>query len=111
MKQRLSDLYVQLTDLRIAQPAAVLRTPVDVVATLRNRGQTAQNVEVTLDVDGGEPVRKLVTLPAGGEGEAEFQLSFREIGRHRLRASLPTSQDPASANEDDPAFAESTAPT
>ena len=80
---------VQLTDLRIAQPAAVLRTPVDVVATLRNRGQTAQNVEVTLDVDGGEPVRKLVTLPAGGEGEAEFQLSFREIGRHRLRASLP----------------------
>ncbi len=28
----------------------------------------------------------------------------------RLRASLPTSQDPASANEDDPAFAESAAP-
>jgi hypothetical protein len=80
---------VQLTDLRISQPAAVLRTPVEVIATLRNRGQTAQNVEVTLDVDGSEPVRKLVAVPAGSEGEAEFQLSFRDAGRHRLRASLP----------------------
>jgi Aerotolerance regulator N-terminal/von Willebrand factor type A domain len=86
---------VQLTDLRITQPAAVLRTPVDVIATLKNRGLTAQNVEVTLDVDGGEPIRKLVTVPAGSEGEAEFQLSFRDAGRHRLRASLPNDALPA----------------
>ncbi len=79
---------VQLTDLRISQPAAVLRSAVEVVATIRNRGQAAQNVEVTLDVDGAEPMRKLVAVPAGGEGEADFQLSFREPGKRRVRASL-----------------------
>ncbi len=79
---------VQLTDLRISQPAAVLRSAVEVVATIRNRGQAAQNVEVTLDVDGAEPMRKLVAGPAGGEGEADFQLSFREPGKRRVRASL-----------------------
>src|SRR5690606_20978604 len=41
---------VQITDLRVVQPAAVLRTPVGFVATLRNRGQTAVNCEVTLEV-------------------------------------------------------------
>lgn len=79
---------VQLTDLRISQPAAVLRSAVEVVATIKNRGQAAQNVEVTLDVDGAEPMRKLVAVPAGGEGEADFQLSFREPGKRRVRASL-----------------------
>ena len=79
---------VQITDLRVQQPAAVLRTPVDLVASLKNRGQTTQNVEVTLDVDGVEPVRKLVNLPAGSEGEADFQLLFREAGRRRVRVSV-----------------------
>jgi len=79
---------VQLVDLRITQPAAVLRSAVEVVATIKNRGQAAQNVEVTLDVDGAEPMRKLVAVPAGGEGEADFQLSFREAGKRRVRASL-----------------------
>jgi hypothetical protein len=79
---------VQITDLRISQPAAVLRSAVEVVATLKNRGQAAQNVEITLDVDGAEPMRKLVAVPAGGEGEADFQLSFREPGKRRVRASL-----------------------
>ena len=80
---------VQITDLRVQQPAAVLRTPVDVIAQLRNRGTTTQNVEVVLDIDGAEPMRKLVELPAGAEGEADFQVSFREAGKRRLRASLP----------------------
>jgi hypothetical protein len=79
---------LQVTDLRISQPAAVLRTPVEFVATLKNRGQTAANVEVTLDIDGGEPMRKLVTLPAGGEGEADFQVAFRDGGRRRVRVAL-----------------------
>jgi hypothetical protein len=47
-----------------------------------------RHVEVTLEVDGGEPMRKLVTVPAGAEGEADFQVTFRESGRRRLRASL-----------------------
>lgn len=80
---------VQITELRVQQPAAVLRTPVDVVAQLKNRGTTTQNVEVVLDIDGAEPMRKLVELPPGAEGEADFQVSFREAGMRRLRASLP----------------------
>lgn len=86
---------VQLTTLRIDQPAAVVRTPVDLIATLKNRSQAAVDVEVTLDVDGGEPLRKVVSLPAGAEGEADFQVSFREPGRHRVRASLQNDALPA----------------
>lgn len=79
---------VQLTDLRLLQPAAVLRAPVDVVATLRNRGTATAACEVTLEVDGAEPVRKLVEVAPGAEGEVDFQLLFREPGRRRLRAAL-----------------------
>jgi hypothetical protein len=79
---------VQIADLRVTQPAAVLRAPVDVIATLKNRGQATANCEVTLEIDGGEPVRKMVTVPPGAEGEADFQVVFREGGRRRLRASL-----------------------
>jgi hypothetical protein len=80
---------LQITDLRMQQPVAVLRTAVDFVATLKNRGQTAANCQVTLEVDGGEPMRKVVAVPPGGEGEADFQVVFRESGRRRLRASMP----------------------
>ena len=86
---------VQITDLRVLQPAAVLRTPVSLVATLRNRGAAAANCEVTLEVDGAEPQRKLVTVPPGGEGEADFQVVFREQGRRRLRAALQSDALPA----------------
>jgi len=75
---------LQITDLRIEQPAAVLRAPVDLVATLKNRGQASANFEVTLDVDGSEPMRKIVSVPPGAEGEADFQVSFRELGRRRV---------------------------
>lgn len=78
----------QLTGLRIDQPIAVLRTPVAVVASLHNRGSGEARLEVTLEVDGGEPQRKVVTVPGNAEGEAEFQVVFREPGRHRLRAAL-----------------------
>lgn len=78
----------QITDLRIEQPAAVLRTPVDFTAQLRNRAQSAATLEVTLEVDGGEPMRRVVEVPAGAEGEADFQVSFREPGRHRIRAQI-----------------------
>jgi hypothetical protein len=89
---------VQITDLRLVQPAAVVRTPVAVVATVRNRGQSSANCEVTLDIDGVEPVRKLVTVPAGAEGEADFQVVFREPGRRRVHASL---QNDALAADDE----------
>ncbi len=88
----------QLTGLRIDQPAAVLRTAIGVVATVRNRGQSTANCEVTLEVDGGEPMRKVLAVPPGAEGEAEFQVVFRETGRRRLRASL---QNDALAADDE----------
>lgn len=79
---------VQITDLRVEQPAAVLRAPVEITVALRNRGQSSVNAEVTLDVDGAEPMRKVVTVPPSGEAEADFQLVFREAGRRRVRAAL-----------------------
>jgi hypothetical protein len=79
---------VQCTDLRLVEPAAVVRTPVEVVATLRNRSARSYEAEVTLEVDGSEPLRRRVSLPPGAEGEAEFQVSFREAGRRKLRATI-----------------------
>lgn len=89
---------VQITELTVADPVAVARTPVSVVATLQNRSAASENVEVTLEIDGSEPIRRVVTVPAGAEGEAEFQVSFREPGRHQLRASL---QNDALAADDE----------
>ncbi|MBK8098208.1 MAG: BatA domain-containing protein [Planctomycetes bacterium] len=79
---------VQVTGLRIDQPAAVVRVPVTLTATLRNRGQSPASVQVTLDVDGSEPTRKVVALEPGTEGEAEFQVTFRETGRRRVHVTL-----------------------
>lgn len=79
---------VQCTDLRLVEPAAVVRTPVEVIATVRNRGARTGEIEVTLDVDGSEPLRRRVSLPPGAEGEAEFQVVFREAGRRKLRATI-----------------------
>src|SRR6185436_11177251 len=80
---------VQITNLRVDQPVAIARLPLTVVATVKNRGATGISAQVTLEVDGGEPTRKVVQLEAGAEGEAEFQVALRETGRRRLRASLP----------------------
>lgn len=79
---------VQITDLRLDQPAAVLRAPAAIVATVRNRGLATANCELTLEIDGGEPLRKVLAVPPGAEAEADFQVVFREAGRRRLKASL-----------------------
>ncbi len=89
---------VQITDLRLTEPAAVQKAPAEVVATLRNLGETTATCEVTLDIDGGEPMRKIVEVPAGAEGEADFQLTFRTAGRHRVRAALV--QDALAADDE-----------
>jgi hypothetical protein len=39
-------------------------------------------------VDGSEPMRRVVSVPAGADGEADFQVSFREPGRRRVRAQI-----------------------
>ncbi len=79
---------VQITDLRLTDPAAVEKSPAEVIATLQNLGTATATCEVTLDIDGGEPIRKVVEVPAGAEAEADFQLTFRTRGRRRVRAAL-----------------------
>ncbi len=79
---------VQLRGLRLEQPVAVVRVPATVVVSVKNTGTSPVAAQVTLDVDGSEPMRKAVNLDPGAEGEAEFQLVFRETGRRRLHAAL-----------------------
>ncbi|MCA8949852.1 MAG: BatA domain-containing protein [Planctomycetes bacterium] len=79
---------IELTELVVSDPVAVARTPVTVVATIKNRSQVQESVEATLEIDGSEPMRRLVTVPAGADGEAEFQVTFREPGRRRVRVGL-----------------------
>jgi hypothetical protein len=79
---------VQITGLRLTDPAAVQKSPTEIIATIKNLGTSAANCEVTLNIDGGEPMRKVIEVPAGGEGEADFHLTFRTPGAHRVRAAL-----------------------
>jgi len=88
----------QITDLRLTDPAAVEKAPAEVIATLKNRGATTATCEVMLEVDGSEPMRKIVQVPPGAEGEADFQLSFRTPGFHQVHASLV--QDALSADDE-----------
>lgn len=78
-----------ITGLELEAPVAIAKSPCAITARLHNRGQAAVAAEVTLEIDGGEPMRRLVDVPAGAEGEAEFTVSFREPGRHRVRAYVP----------------------
>ncbi|MCR9245579.1 MAG: BatA domain-containing protein [bacterium] len=78
----------QITALELADPVAVARTPVRVTATLKNRSDIDENAEVTLDIDGSEPMRRIVTVPAGTEAEAEFLVTFREPGWRRVRVGV-----------------------
>jgi hypothetical protein len=79
---------VQVTGIHLDQPLALARVPITAVATLRNRGAASASVMATLEVDGGEPVRKVVTVSPGAEVEAEFPITFRETGRRRIRVSV-----------------------
>ena len=79
---------VQITNLELTDPAAVMKTSSEVIATIKNLGTTTSSCEVTLDIDGGEPIRKVIEVPPGGEGEADFQVTFRTPTKHRVRASL-----------------------
>jgi hypothetical protein len=79
---------LQIQDLRLAQAHAIERVPLPIVVTLRNRTDSARDVQVTLEIDGGQPTRRSVRVEAGAEADAEFEVVLRETGPHRLRASL-----------------------
>ena len=79
---------VQIADLRLDQPVAVARLPVNAVATIRNRGDATVSTQVTLEVDGAEPMRQVVEIEPSAEVEVEFQLTLREVGYRQLRVQL-----------------------
>jgi hypothetical protein len=79
---------LQIQDLRLAQAHAIERVPLPIVVTVRNRTDSARDVQVTLEIDGGQPTRRSVRVEAGAEADAEFEVVLRETGPHRLRASL-----------------------
>jgi hypothetical protein len=83
-----SEDNMQITELRIDHLAAVTRVEVPVVATVLNRTSTARTAQVTLEIDGAEPKRRVVELEAGAEVEVNFQVTFRETGKRMLRAYL-----------------------
>ncbi len=86
---------VQITALELTDPAAVQKTASEIIATIKNVGTTTRSVEITLDIDGDQPMRKVLEVPPGGEGEADFQVTFRTPGKHRVRASLVNDTLPA----------------
>jgi hypothetical protein len=79
---------LQIVDLRLDQAHAIARVPLPVIVTVRNRSDVGRVVQVTLEIDGSQPTRRSVQVEAGSDGEAEFEISLREVGLHRLRASL-----------------------
>lgn len=79
---------LQITGLDLGTPVAVVRVPVPVVATVRNLSDQPRRTTVTLELEGGEPVRKEVELDPGAETRVEFAVTFREVGARRLRAHL-----------------------
>jgi hypothetical protein len=61
---------------------------IPVACRVANRTRTGQSIQVTLEVDGGQPIRKTTEIEAGGESEVLFEVTFRETGQHRLRTSI-----------------------
>lgn len=79
---------VQVTDLRLLDPLAVVRTPMPLQVSLHNRGQSPRAVQVTIEIDGGAPARQAVTLEAGADKSVEFPLTFLETGLRTVKASI-----------------------
>jgi hypothetical protein len=79
---------VQVTDLRLERTHAVANVGLQATATVRNLSSSAQNIEITLEKDNGEPTRRMVRVDAGSETEVPFQVVFRTTGKRQLRASI-----------------------
>ncbi|MEM7204274.1 MAG: BatA domain-containing protein [Planctomycetota bacterium] len=79
---------VQIVDLKLSGTMAVARTPVRVVARLRNLSPTSRTVQVRLDLEGTEPTIESAAVEAGGEVDVEFAVVFRERGLRWVRAAI-----------------------
>lgn len=79
---------VQVTDLHLLDPLAVVRTPLPLQVSLHNRGTSPRAVQVTVEIDGGAPARQAVTLEASADKSVEFPLTFLETGLRTVKASI-----------------------
>ena len=79
---------LQVVGLQADRPAAVVGLPSLMQVTVQNRSLTNRTVQVTLEVDGAEPQREQVTVPAIGQTQVEFAVTFREPGPRVLSAGL-----------------------
>ena len=79
---------VQLSELRLGTVHAIRRVPTPVIATVRNRTPATLTSQVTLEIDGGQPMRRSIQVEPGSDAEVEFEVTFPAAGAHRLRASL-----------------------
>lgn len=86
---------LQIAALTMGQAHAAAKVPFPIVATVKNRGAQKRSSQVTLEIDGAEPMRKTCTLDPGGETQVEFVVTLREVGPRRLRASLEPDPLPA----------------
>ncbi len=88
----------QITGLSCDQPVPLARVPLTIVVELQNRSAARASLQVALDVDGAEPIRKQIQLEPMAEGEAEFSIVIREPGKRRIRATID--QDALEADDE-----------
>lgn len=79
---------LQVVDFRASRAAAVVGLPTLLQVDVQNRSLAGRTVQVTLEVDGAEPQREQINVPAVGRAQVEFAVMFREPGARVLTASL-----------------------
>lgn len=79
---------LQVTDLRLGLPHAIARTAIPVHARILNRTASTRTVQATLEIDGGQPLRSTIELEPGSDGEANFLVTFRELGQRSMRVTI-----------------------
>ena len=79
---------LQVTGVSLLDPLVIAKVPVPVQVSLRSRCGDTRSVQVTLEIDGGAPVRQQVQIEAGAEKSVEFPVTFREVGLRTLKASI-----------------------
>jgi hypothetical protein len=79
---------LQVIDVEVGVGHAIRSVPMPIVATVLNRTDRAQAVQVTLEIDDSQPIRRATSIEAGAEGEVVFETVFHELGQRRITASI-----------------------
>lgn len=79
---------LQVTEITLLDPLVIAKEAVPVQIGLHNRSEQSRVVQVTLELDGGSPVRQQIEIEAGADKSVEFPVTFREVGLRMLKASI-----------------------